>query len=240
VAALKRILPKPLAAVILAAVIPLTGYAQSPPSTFDDQGTFIISQAGRLMGTEKFSIRSTSNQIQAQGEVTLRYEDSGRAVNIHTFPRLVLSSELEPVSYVWDEKSPDISHLEVDFRSSPARSVLKKSDGKRDVREFQLRPDVVILDNNIFHHYELLVRRYLRTPGGIQAFNGFIPQEALPGGLAVADAGTAEPKVLGKQKGLRHLIVTTDTLRVDLWADDLGRLDRLLSPSAQLEVVRKK
>lgn len=236
---MKRILRKPLTALILAAVTPLTAYAQSPPSTLDDQGTLIISQAGRPMGTEEFTIRSSSNQIQAQGEVTLHYQDSGRAVNIHTFPTLVLSSELEPVSYVWDEKNPEISHLEVDFRSSPARSVLKKSDGKQDVREFQLRPDVVILDNNIFHHYELLVRRYLRTPGGIQAFSGFIPQEALPGGLTVADAGTAETNISGK-KNLRHLVVTTDTLRVDLWVDDLGRLERLLSPSAELEVVRKK
>ncbi len=74
------------------------------------------------MGTEKFSIRSSSNQILAQGEVTLLYEDSGLAVNIHTFPKLVLSSKLEPISYAWDEKSPDIYHLEVDFRSSPGRN----------------------------------------------------------------------------------------------------------------------
>jgi len=238
---LKRILSKALAVAILAAVVPSTPYPQSPPpSAFNDQGTFIISQAGRPMGTEKFSIRSSSNQILAQGEVTLLYEDSGRAVNIHTFPKLVLSSKLEPISYAWDEKSPDIYHLEVDFRSSPARSVLKKSNGKEDVRVFRLGLDLVILDNNIFHQYELLVRRYLASPGGIQAFNGFIPQEALPGGLAVADAGTAETKGRGKKKNLRHLIVTTNTLRVDLWVDNLGRLDRLLSPSAELEVVRKE
>lgn len=237
---MNRTLHKLVAAVILAAVSPFPAYAQSPPpSPFNDQGTFVISHAGRTIGTEKFSILSSSNQIEAQGEIILRYEEGGRTVDIHTFPKLVLSFQLEPVSYLWDEKSPDTNHLEVNFRSSPARSVLKKSDGKEDVREFQFGPNLVVLDDNIFHQYELLVWRYLRTPGGNQAFNGYIPQEALPGGLAVVDAGTTETGVQGK-KNLRHLIVTTDTLQVDLWVDDLGRLDRLVSPSAELEVMRKK
>jgi len=230
---------KALAAFVLAA--PIYARAQSPTAlNFNDQGTFVISYAGRPIGTEKFSIRTTSKQVEAQGEIRLQYEDGGRRVDLQTFPKLVLDSALEPITYTWDEKSPDSNHLEVDFRSSPARSTLKKSDGKEDVREFRFGPNLVVLDDNVVHHYELLAVRYLQKPGGIQAFNGYIPQEALPGALAVSDAGTGGAKMDGKNKNLKHLIVSTDSLRVDLWVDQAGRVERVSFPSAQLEATRKK
>jgi hypothetical protein len=241
---LNQILHKALTLTFLAFSLtprtPAAG-AQSPAATpFNDQGTFVISYAGKAIGTEKFSIRSSSNEVQAEGQISLHYADGGRNVDIQTFPKLVLSHGLEPIAYTWDEKSPDSNHLEVDFRSSPARSTLKKSDGKQDVREFRFEPNLVILDDNVVHHYELLAWRYLATPGGVQPFNGYIPQEALPGGLAVVEVDAGDMKGQGKKKNPRHLIVTTDNLRVDLWVDGSGRVERVSFPSAQLEAVRKK
>ena len=98
----------------------------------------------------------------------------------------------------------------------------------------------MILDDNVVHQYELLAWRYLATSGGIQSFNGYIPQEALPGGLAVTEVEIGDQKSQEKKSKPRHLIVTTDNLRVDLWVEGSGRVERVSFSSAQLEAVRKK
>lgn len=228
---------KTLALSLLALIAPFEALGQSPAApAINDQGTFVISYQGQAIGTEKFSIRSGSKQVEAEGQISLHYTDAGKKMDLETSPKLVLTPALDPVAYNWEEKSPDTNRLEVDFRSSPARSTLTKSDGRQDVREFQFGPNLVVLDDNVVHHYELLAWRYLASAGGTQSFNGYIPQEALPGGLAVTEADTG----LGKQKHPKHLIVTTDNLRVDLWVDRSGRVERVSFPSAQLEAVRKK
>jgi hypothetical protein len=215
--------------------------AQSPEApASNDQGTFVISYAGKEIGTEKFSIRSSSKEVRAEGEISLHYTDNGKKVDVETTPKLVLSPSLEPLAYTWDEKSPESNHLEVDFRSSPARSTLKKSDGKLDVREFKFAPNLVVLDDNVVHHYELLAWRYLGTSGGLRPFTGYIPQEALPGGLAVNEVEMGDLKGHEKKNKLRHLIVTTDNSRVDVWVGSSGRVERVSFPSAQLEYMRKK
>lgn len=224
---------------LLALAAPGAFPAESPAAaTPNDQGTFVISYAGREIGTEKFSIRTSSTQVEAEGQISLHYTDGGKKVDVETAAKLVLSPALEPLAYTWDEKSPDTNHLEVDFRTSPAKSTLKKSDGKLDVRDFKFGPNLVVLDNNVVHHYELLAWRYLQTAGGIQPFNGYIPQEALPGGLAVTEVAGGDAK--SEKKNLSHLIVSTDTSRVDLWVDSSGRVERVSFPSAQLEALRKR
>jgi hypothetical protein len=125
-----------------------------------DEGTFIISLAGQQIGTEKFRIRTTKNRVEAEAQIELRVERDGKSYEFRTSPKLVLNADLEPLTYNWNQKGSQSSRLEVDFRTSPARVLYRTVGGGDDVRDFDLPESVVVLDDNVVHHYQLVVERF--------------------------------------------------------------------------------
>jgi hypothetical protein len=206
----------------------------------DDQGVFVISVAGRPVGSESFKIRSSSGKVEARGEIRLRIEQNGKTVSVQSFPDLVLDPQLRPVTYTWNQKGSQSSRLEVDFRARPARVRYKTISGNEDDRDFELAPDVVVLDDNVVHHYQLITARFQALGGGKQTFPVFVPQEALPSLLTVEDMGSAASSAAGVTANLRHLLITTDVTHIDLWVDDQQHLERVSVPAAQLEAVRSR
>jgi len=236
-----------LAAQLLAAVLVcnLSSLGQQAlgnprPLNVDDEGVFLISSAGKPVGSESFKIRSSAGKVEARGEIRLHAEQNGKQVNVQSFPDLVLDSQLRPVTYTWNLKGPQSSRLEVDFRGQPARVRYKTVDGNEDDRDFQLPPDVMVLDDNVIHHYELIVARFLAMGGGKQTLHVFVPQEALPSLLSVEDTGNATNSTGMAAANLRHLLLTTDVTHFDLWVDEQQRLERVFVPAAQLEAIRKR
>jgi hypothetical protein len=210
----------------------------SPPRELDDRGVFILTQAGRQIGTETFTIKSSSGQVEAEARIELRAEQEGKTYDFRTSPKLVMNSDLRPLTYSWSQKGTQSSELSVDFRSTPAKAHYRTVTGEADEREFDLPNDVVILDDNVIHHYELVAQLYHRTKGGKQTFHAFVPQEALPGSLDVEDVGKEQVEVGGEERTLRHLVVTTELARIDLWTDSQDRVQRVSIPAAGIEAVR--
>jgi hypothetical protein len=209
--------------------------------TIDDQGTYSILFNGSPIGTERFKIHSSSDKIEADGEIEIKVEQSGQALELKSSPRLVLNQRWYPLAYVVNQKGTPEFHLEVDFRESPAKSRLHLSGAKEDdKRDFVLPKDVVILDDNIVHHYQLLVDRFVSKPDKQQSFQAYIPQEATPGDLSVQDMGMEDVNFAARNETLRHLVVSTEIARIDLWVDGQNHLQRLLNPAAQLEAIRTK
>jgi hypothetical protein len=128
----------------------------------------------------------------------------------------------------------------VDFRGKLARVRYKTISGNEDNRDFELPPDVVVLDDNVVHHYQLITARYQAMGGGKQTFRVFVPQEALPSLLTVEDMGSAASTIDGVTANLRHLLITTDVTHIDLWVDDQQHIERVSVPAAQLEAIRKR
>jgi len=237
------ILLPPLLAGILACSVATLG--QETPGNprlvyVDDEGVFVISLAGRPVGTERFKIHSSLGKVEAQGEVRLDIEQNGKTVRVQSFPDLVLDPQLRPVTYTWNQKGSQSSRLEVDFSGKLARVRYKTISGNEDDREFALPPDVVVLDDNVVHHYQLIIARYQAMGGGKQTFPVFVPQEALPSLLTVEDVGTAATAIDGVTANLRHLLITTDVTHIDLWVDDQQHIERVSVPTAQLEAIRKR
>jgi hypothetical protein len=189
--------------------------------------------SGQPVGTETFDIRSRADRVEAEAKIELRIKHDGKVEEFKTFPKLVLDAALQPVTYSWSQKGPQSSQLEVDFRSPPAKVHYRTIAGEDDRRDFELPKDVVVLDTNVVHHYQLAVYRYQRTAGGKQTFQVFVPQEALPGALESVE-------IDGRPQTLRHLVFSAELARIDLWVDDQQRLQRMSIPAAQLEAVRKK
>lgn len=207
------------------------------PSARSDHGTFILKLAGNEYGMEKFSIESKNKQVVAQSESQLREGGSGHF--IRTNSKLVLDPSLNPQSYTWSDKGPEKFDLNVNFASTPIRSQLHRPNGKDDVREFQLPKDVLILDNNVILHYQILLERFAGAGGGKQTFQAYIPQSAVPGILTVQDAGTETIPLGGSPRALRHLVVLSDNAQIDLWVDENNRLQRLYWSAPQIEALRQ-
>jgi hypothetical protein len=237
------ILLPPLLAGILACCVATLG--QETPGNprlvnVDDEGVFVISLAGRPVGTERFKIHSSLGKVEAQGEIRLHLEQNGKTVGVQSFPDLVLNPQLRPVTYTWNQKGPQSSRLEVDFSGKLAKVRYKTVSGNEDNRDFALPPDVVVLDDNVVHHYQLIIARYQAMGGGKQTFPVFVPQEALPSLLTVEDMGNVATAIDGVTANLRHLVITTDVTHIDLWVDDQQHLERVSVPEAQLEAIRKR
>lgn len=230
-----------LAAALVPGPIPSDTRAQQAPVApkLGDQGTFVLTFAGREYGTENFSIRSAEGRVEAEAEIHLRTERGGHTVEYQLSPKLVMDAEFHPQTYSWRQKGSEDYQLQVDFRASPAKSELQKPGGQKDIREFTLPKDVVILDDNVVHHYQLLADRYAQTPGGKQTFQAYIPQEAVPGVLTVQEVGQETGPNGEPSAKLRHLVVSTEASQMDLWVDASGRLERVSNASGQLVATRK-
>jgi hypothetical protein len=205
-----------------------------------DQGTFEIFSAGKSIGSETFQIRSRSDRIEASGEGHLKVEQDGKKFEVQTTSNLVLDAALDPLTYSWSQKGTQSSQLSIDFRSKLAHARYKQVNGQDDRRDFRLDKDVIVLDDNVVHHYELALARYDEAKRGIQVFRGFIPQEALPGVITLNFVGREPVNVNGEKVTLRHFLLTAELAQINLWADDRGHLQLVSSMDTQFQAVRKK
>lgn len=215
---------------------------QSPSGAHDlnDHGTFEIYSAGKSIGTQSFDIHMRSDRVEAQGDAQLQVEQNGKTIAVQTTSNYVLDSQLNPVSYTWSQKGSQSSRLSIDFRSTPARVRYKQVNGLEDRKEFKLDKDVVVLDDNEIHQYELAIARYNQTKGGPQVFNGFTPQEALPGVIILNYVGPEQTTVSGEKVTLQHFALSADVTQINLWADDQGHLQFLSTADLQFQAMRKK
>jgi len=213
--------------------------SMASPLTADDEGVFLISVAGRSVGSESFKIHFSAGKVVARGEIRLHVAQNGKAMNVQSYPTLTLDAQLHPLSYTWSQQGPQSSRLEIDFRSNPAKVRYKTVNGSVDDRSFQLAPDVMVLDDNVIHQFQLIAARFQAMGGGKQTMPVFVPQEALPSVLTIEEAGKGDASPGTETSHRRHLVITTDVTHIDLWVDEQRRLERVLVPAAQLEAVRK-
>lgn len=209
-------------------------------SGLNDRGTFEIFDNGASIGTETFEIRTRSNQIEAQGEVHLQVERGGKKLEVRTSSNLVLDADFNPQTYTWSQKGAQSSQLSIDFNSHPARAHYKTVNGQEDRRDFKLDKDVVVLDDNALHQYQIAVARYDTVKGGTQPFRAFIPQEALPGLITMKSAGPETVTVSGEKRTLQHYLLTTELAQINLWVDEHNHLQLVSAPESQYLAMRKR
>ena len=197
-------------------------------------------RAGKSIGSETFQIRVLADRIEASGSGHLQLVQNGKPVEVETSSSLLLDPEMNPQSYTWSQKGTQSSQLSIDFHSKTAHVRYKQVNGQDDKRDFKLDKDVVVLDDNVVHHYELALARYDQSKGGVQVLRGFIPQEALPGVITLNFIGNDQATVNGDKVTLRHFMLTAELAQIGLWADDHGHLQVVSSADTQFQAVRKK
>ena len=176
-----------------------------------EHGRFTILKDGNKIGSEDFSIARRGNGYVMEGKTMLG--------------DMVISSEME-LDEKLAVKSYQVSSPEgsLSVKVTPPVSELKTVvNGETSSADFRFPEGGVILDNNFFHHYLILL---YRTQVGQNSVPVFVPQDMRVGTATVRSTSTHT----------YDLLVGEVRLQATVAAD--GSLTRLVVPAANVVVER--
>ena len=125
-----------------------------------ESGTFRILFGGEPIGQEKFQITESSSGFKATAEVRLTIEREKEKAVFVLKPVLNLNRSFEPSAYqVTQDDGVLIRTVRVIFKPDKSERIYEAGN-EHDSREIELKKDVIILDDNAFHHYILLGKTF--------------------------------------------------------------------------------
>ena len=242
--ALAVLLLAPLALVAQADKSPKARGAAPAASLAADKGTFRILLDGQPVGSEEFEISQDGRDWQARATSQITTAD-GTTTQVKGTLRL--TADGSPLRYEWSTQGEKKAGALVDFRSGVASATLLLENSQPFEQQFTFdSPRIVILDNNLYHHYAILARLYDWSARGAQTFPVLIPQEMTPGSITVESLGAVSASRTGSRdpqsvegKPLELLRVRTPDLEVDLYLDSARRLVQLAVPSSKALILRE-
>lgn len=210
---------------------------QTPPVTatgsfVEEKGHFRILIDGQQAGTEEFQIARSGKDWMARGSSEVSAASGG---NAKVSGRLELTADGAPLRYEWTSSLPKKSSATIQFSGGSAKMELRVEGLPAFPQEFSFdSPRVVILDNNLYHHYAVLARIYDWKAKGPQTFPVLIPQDGMPGSILVEYAGA---KVVEGVK-LETLRIRSTDLELELDCEG-ARLVRIYVPASKAEIIRE-
>ena len=197
-----------------------------------DKGKFRIMVNGQIVGKEEFEIGPSGADWSAHGNSEITTPQGVTKVN----GTLTFHRDGSPAHYDWATQGLKKVSSTIAFSGTAASVELRMEGARPFAQDFTFNtPLVVVLDNNLYHQYELLARLYDREAKGAQTFSVLVPQEMTPGSVTVDSMGKQDSG--GKQ--LEELRVRTEDNEIDLFLDG-QKLMRVVAPSANAEIVREE
>jgi hypothetical protein len=235
----RRISMSALAALVaLAIIIGISAVAAdkkaAPGSVFAaDKGKFEILLDGASIGREEFEIEPSGANWIAKGSTSMKTPDGKSSKVTGT---LTLAPDGAPLSYDWAAQTDKSNSAHILFANGVAKTTLQMQGATPYQQDNSFgSPLIAVLDNNLYHQFELLAHIYDWNKKGVQTFPVLIPQELTPGTISVESAGTAS----AGGKSYESLKATTADLEIHLYLDSSHKLIRLEVPSAKVAVVRE-
>lgn len=230
----KRILRSAEFFVIAAALVHAATAGDKKASVLlPDKGKFNILLDGKSIGREEFEIQSSGPGWVAKGSTSLQTPD-GQSAKVTG--NLALQPDGIPVSYDWTSQTDKSNSAHIDFVNGVAKTTLQVQGARPFQQENSFgSPLIVVLDNNLYHQYEILAHLYDWSKRGPQSFPVLIPQGLTPGTIMVESAGSAS----ADGKNYELLKVTTADLEIQLYLDSNHKLHRLEVPASKVAVVRE-
>jgi hypothetical protein len=197
------------------------------------QAQFHLLLAGAPLGPEEFQPHPSGANWIAKGSTALKTPDGKSAKVTGT---LTLQPDGAPVSYDWSAQTEKSNSAHILFVNGVAKTTLQMQGAAAYQQDNSFgSPLIAVLDNNLYHQFELLARIYDWNKKGAQTFPVLIPQELTPGTISVESTGTAT----AGGKSYEGLKATTSDLEILLYLDSSHKLIRLEVPSAKVAVVRE-
>jgi hypothetical protein len=226
-----RLHPLPFLALMACALSPLPALAQ-------EKTTLTLLLDGKKAGTETI-IRETPEKgtfrDTARVELTT---PGGLTVTIDTVLVLQEREEsLRPARYTLESKSGDRTvSVELTFEGPRARGTLRQ-DGQSRAVDLEPGTNFTLIENNVFHPYRSLYRRYNFDLGGVQKTPVLVPSAGAVLEATMERKGTARVKGEGKPETLERVAVTLGDMTFDLYGTRSGRFLFLVSEEQALRVA---
>jgi hypothetical protein len=203
----------------------------------EEKGRFKVLVDGQPTATEEFQISSAGGEWHARGSADVPAASGGTSSGAtRVTGKLDLAADGAPLRYDWAASTPKKASATIEFHGKTAQMELRLEGTAPFNQDFSFdSPRVVILDNNLYHHYAILARLYDWKAKGPQSFSVFIPQDTTPGVVLVEYVG---PKVVeGVQ--LEMLRVRSADNEIELYCDNSSRIMRISVPSSKVEIIRE-
>ena len=223
-----------IGAVLLVLFALLAAAADRKPSAFvPDKGKFTILLDGKSIGREDFEIQPSGAGWIAKGSTSIQ-TPGGQSAKVTG--NLSLQSDGVPISYDWSSQTDKANSAHIEFVNGVAKTTLQVQGAHPFQQENSFgSPLILVLDNNLYHQYEILAHLYDWSKRGPQSFPVLIPQELTPGNITVESAGS----VTADGKNFELLKVTTTDLEIHLFLDSSHKLHRLEVPASKVAVLRE-
>jgi len=196
-----------------------------------EKGKFKIFANGQQLGKEEFEISASGGDWNVRGSSEIQSPQGAT----HVTGALHLRPDGTPTHYEWSIEGPKKASAGIEFNGSVANVELHLEGARPYTQQFTFNsPQVLVLDNNLYHQYVVLARLYDWNKKGAQTFAVLVPQEMTPGNITVDSLGKQE---VGGAK-LEELRVKTEDLELDLYLDG-QKLVRIAAPSSNAEIIRE-
>ncbi|HEY2982084.1 MAG TPA: hypothetical protein VGJ22_12950 [Anaerolineales bacterium] len=176
-----------------------------------EHGRFNIIKDGKKIGTDEFSIAKKGTGYSMDGKVTIG--------DLTISSQMELNDKLVPVSYEASSREGTIR-----VKVTPTISELETIvGGETSSADFRFPEGAVILDNNFFHHYLMLL---YRAQAGQTSVPVFVPQDRSVGSAIV------------RSMGARTYDLEVGDVKMQATTDAEGTLIKLTVPAASVVVER--
>ncbi len=212
-----------------------------------DSGSFAVLMNGHRVATETFSI----TQDTEGSSITSQFKSEAGNQKAEQTSDLQLYANGDLRKYEWTELSPGQSHAVVQpDQSFLIEHIWKIPADKPLDQPFLLPASTSILDDYFFVQREVLAWRYLATnckqeKGQVSCQ---LKQKAQMGTLnphvrastlvSVAYTGREKVSIHGAERELIRLDLSSESGESTLWLDDALKLQRMVVPAEDTEVVR--
>ncbi len=235
---------------ILALII-LAGYCFSTPfkdsAAQIDSGAFAVIINGKRAATETFSIQQDAAGSVIKSEFKA---EQGEAASEQT-SEMDITANGELRKYSWKEIHPGSAH----FTVAPTNEFLMEryaanSQEKEAEQPFLLPNATIMLDDYSFVQREVLAWKYLATgchqdKGQLSCplhqkvmFGSLNPHARSSAPVNVEFAGREKVTIRGTERELIRLNIISDSGTWALWLDDQFKLQRIVVPGENIEVLR--
>jgi hypothetical protein len=215
------------AAVLAVAGATLFGVGASGHAP-NDHGVFSVSEHGREVGLERFSVGRSGELTVARSELDYVVDNK----RVHQQCELSLLGNGDLQSYQWEEGK---ARIVVGYHDGRVVSHYQPVTGAAQDFEFYMPASTAIVDSNVYIGWQLLADRYDEKRGGPQQFRVFVPHAGDPDQVTLTSLGDASAP--GIDHPVLHMQAATNATTLDLYLE-AGRLVRLEGP--ELLVQRAK
>jgi hypothetical protein len=218
-----------LALPALLLLLPFAARAQT--SAIVDEGSFVVSRGGTVVGRESFRIARSPGP---NGQVLVCTGQSAVG-DLRVTSRLATDSAGVPVSYEANITARGEKAIRLQGRGRPGRfSVVVQTRAGESARDYLLSNGALLLDEDVFHQFFFV--SHLTSHTNIIAID---PRNSTQTTYTLADRGT-ETVTIGRQsQPARHFaLVAASGATKDVWVDGTGRLLKVALPDRNLVAVR--